>query len=74
MTAPTLSAVRARAGQIGGIARRLKLSPERRSEIARQAVLARYRKSTKKARVLAARKAVQARWAKARARGEAGGR
>jgi hypothetical protein len=52
--------------RLGGFARRLTLSPERRSEIAREAVLVRYRRSSKKARAAAARKAAQARWARAK--------
>jgi len=50
-------------GRLGGFARRLALSPERRSDIARNAVQARYRKASKAARVRAARKAIAARWA-----------
>jgi hypothetical protein len=53
--------------RLGGFARRLTLSPERRSEIARIAIQARYRRSSKKARVAAARKAAQARWARVKA-------
>jgi hypothetical protein len=64
----------ARAARLGGIARRTALTPEERTASARQAVLARWKRTPKAARSEAARKAVLARWAKAKVRTKSGGR
>ncbi len=53
----------AEVAHLGGIARRNVLTPEERAASARQAVLARWKRTPKAARQEAARKAVQARWA-----------
>jgi hypothetical protein len=57
--------------RLGGYARRLALSPERRAQIARDAVLTRHRRASKQVRSESARKAVQARWARAKEKREA---
>jgi hypothetical protein len=50
----------------GGKARRLALTPEERSAIAKKAADARWRSASREERRAAARKAVRARWAKKR--------